>query len=316
MKQIKIYALSSSKTPEDIRYIGKTTGNIKQRLYRHISSSKYENTYKSRWVNKELKKGNKIIITEIFIVPEYENWEKWEIHFISDYKRKGYKLTNTTIGGENLSGINNPFYGKKHSKKTIKKIKNSNPLKKAVDMFDLKGDLIKSYISISEAGLENNLSMHIISDVCRKRPKFKTAGGFVWRFKGEPFSLKYENPAESLRKEICQYDKKGNLIKEFNSISDAAQQLSISVGNISRCCNYKIKSVKNYIWRFKGDKFSLDDVRSDAKKVIQCSLTGAYINEFKSISEATKNTKIYSSGIYFCCTNKYKHAGGFKWKFA
>ena len=34
MKQVKIYALSSSEKPDNIRYIGKTVGELKDRLYR------------------------------------------------------------------------------------------------------------------------------------------------------------------------------------------------------------------------------------------------------------------------------------------
>ena len=67
MKQVKIYALSSSEKPDNIRYIGKTVGELKDRLYRHTSSSKYEKTYKAKWISKELKKGNKILIKELFV---------------------------------------------------------------------------------------------------------------------------------------------------------------------------------------------------------------------------------------------------------
>lgn len=316
MKQIKIYGLSSSESPENIRYIGKTINKLKSRLQRHMSDYKNEDTFKSRWIKKELKKGNKILIKEIFLVPISEDWAKWEIFYISEYKKLGYKLTNTTSGGDGLHGDGNPFYGKKHSKESIKKIKNSNPLKRGVDMYNTKGEFIKTYNSISDAGLENNLSMHMISDVCRNRPKHKTSGGFVWKFKGEPFSLEYINPAKHLRKSICQYDKKGCLLKEFDSLSKASKETNISVGNISRCCNKEIKTIGGFIWRFSGDKFEYKNTRKDAKNVAQFSLSGAHIKDFKSVSEASKATGVYYSGIYFCCKNKYNSAGGFKWEFA
>lgn len=316
MKQIKIYGLSSSDSPDNIRYIGKTINKLKNRLQRHLSDYKHENTYKSRWIKKEIKKGNKILIKEIFLVPTTDDWTKWEIFYISEYKKLGYKLTNTTTGGDGLHGDGNPFYGKKHTKKTIQKIKDSNPLKKAVDMYDLNGNLIESYISINEAALENNLLMNLISDVCRNRPKHKTAGGFVWRFKGEPFSLEYLNPAEHLRKKVCKYNKNGDLLKDFESILEASKITNLSCGNISRCCNKEIKTVGGFVWRFKGDKFSYIKTRNDAKSVIQFSESGAYIKEFKSVSEASKETGIYYTGIYFCCKGKYKTAGGFKWGFA
>jgi hypothetical protein len=39
------------------------------------------------------------------------------------------------------------------------------------------------------------------------------------------------------------------------------------------------------------------------------------IKEFKSTVEASKELKIYSSSISFCCNGKYKTAGGFIFKF-
>lgn len=316
MKQVKIYALSSSEAPENIRYIGQTGSKLKYRLSRHIQNSKTEKNHKSYWINKELKKGNKILIKELFAVPIEDNWEQWEIYFISEYKKLGYKLTNSTIGGEGLYGMNNPFFGKKHKKLTIENNKKNQPNKKAVDKYDLKGSLIKTYKSIGDAALENNLSPNVISDVCRKKPKHKTAGGFVWRFSGELFSLEYLNPATHLKKSICQYNKKGQLVKEFESIREASQTTGLSPGSISSCCNKNIKTFGGYIWRFKGDKFNYKNTRADAKVVIQLTNSGAYVKEFKSITEASKKTGIYYSGIYFCCTGKYANAGGFKWKFA
>ena len=84
-----------------------------------MSDYKNEDTFKSRWIKKELKKGNKILIKEIFLVPISEDWAKWEIFYISEYKKLGYKLTNTTSGGDGLHGDGNPFYGKKHSKESM-----------------------------------------------------------------------------------------------------------------------------------------------------------------------------------------------------
>lgn len=316
MKEVKIYALSSSKKPNDFRYIGKTTEKLQIRLRRHISSSKKEKTHKAKWILKELKQNNEILITEIFKVLKEEDWGKWEKYFISQYTKKGYKLTNLTIGGENLSGEYNPFFGKKHSKKTIDKIKLNMPTSKEVYMYDLQGNLIKKYNSINDASTENNISVSEISDVCNKRKKHKTAHGYVWRFKNEPFSLEYISPAEHLRKEICQYDKNGILIQEHESISKASEKTKISTGNISRCCNKKIKSVGGYVWRFNGDKFFFSKERTDSKKIIQLNMNGAYIAEHTSIYQASKNTGINQSGIYLCCNGKYKHSGGFKWKFA
>jgi len=99
---VYIYTLASSETPEEIRYIGKTT-NIKTRLRRHTSKYylEHETTYKNNWIKSELLKGNTILIKEIDCVEE-ENWQISEKFYINKYKELGFKLTNSTIGGEGI----------------------------------------------------------------------------------------------------------------------------------------------------------------------------------------------------------------------
>jgi len=316
MTEVRIYGLYSSKNPNNIRYVGKTSESLNKRLSRHIQSCEKEKTRKSNWIKKELKNGNKILIIEIFEVPKNDNWEKWEIYFISEYKKIGHKLTNSTIGGEDLQGANNPFFGKNHTKKSLKLNRLSQPNRKEINQYDLKGNLLNTFDSIREASKKINISISSISDVCKQKPKYRTAGGYVWRYKDELFSLEYTNPAKHLRKSVCQYNKEGKLIKEFKSVSEAATTTNTSSGNISRCCNKEIKSIGGYIWRFKGDKFSYKNTRKDAKPVIQYTLNGAFVKEFKSISEASDKTNICHTGIYCCCKGKYTNSGGYKWKFS
>lgn len=54
-----------------------------------------------------------------------------------------------------------------------------------------------------------------------------------------------------------------------------------------------------------------------SKKVYQFSKEGILIQEYGSIREAERNTKISSASISMCCNNhpNYSHAGGFIWKY-
>lgn len=57
-------------------------------------------------------------------------------------------------------------------------------------------------------------------------------------------------------------------------------------------------------------------IEKSSKKVLQYDINGAYINEYKSISEASKEVGLKNgSHIGSCCNNKRKTAGGYKWKF-
>lgn len=62
--------------------------------------------------------------------------------------------------------------------------------------------------------------------------------------------------SKSHNKIILQYDKQGNFIKEWNSITEASKSLNTSLGNISLALNKKSKTAKGFIWYYKKDFLS------------------------------------------------------------
>ena len=55
---------------------------------------------------------------------------------------------------------------------------------------------------------------------------------------------------EVTKKKIGQYDKNDNLIKTYESISEASRQTGINIMSISYCANKKRKSGGGYLWHF------------------------------------------------------------------
>ena len=51
------------------------------------------------------------------------------------------------------------------------------------------------------------------------------------------------------------------------------------------------------------------------RKVIQYSLNGKFIKKWESLSEAERELNINRGSICFCCKNKIKSAGGYKWRY-
>ena len=54
-------------------------------------------------------------------------------------------------------------------------------------------------------------------------------------------------------KEVLQYDKNMNFIREWKSTIEIQKQLGYYHSNISRCCNGERKSVDNFVWIWKED---------------------------------------------------------------
>lgn len=128
MDKVFIYGLVDPITDE-IRYVGKSN-KPNRRFKRHIINSKYKRTYKDKWLLKLLSNDlkPKLIILEKCTK---DNWVEREVYHISKYDN----LTNLTLGGEGLcgyeftkihkqrisenhydvSGKNNPMFGRNHS---------------------------------------------------------------------------------------------------------------------------------------------------------------------------------------------------------
>ena len=54
-----------------------------------------------------------------------------------------------------------------------------------------------------------------------------------------------------LAKAVLQYDKSGNLVREWSSASEVERRTGFAQSNISACCLGKLKSAYEYVWKYK-----------------------------------------------------------------
>ena len=66
------------------------------------------------------------------------------------------------------------------------------------------------------------------------------------------YNSNYGTAMDKVRKKVLQFDLEGNLLNEFNSITDAAIYCGHTAGNISSCCHGRLKQAYGYVWKFKG----------------------------------------------------------------
>lgn len=215
-------------------YIGQTTRNIETRFKAHKSNSK--NLSKSIYLYSDAN----IFGWNIFDVYEVEKIEsdtlsdlkrllnEKEIFYIAEYNSLYPNGYNISKGGWLLG---NTFESCK------------------VYKFDLDGNLLAEYQSMSDAAENNHLSQADISNCCNNK-KVSTVGGFYWSKSNE---LKKSNIATQ-KKKIVMIDLDGNIIQEFNSTTDASLILfgdKSKCSAISKCLTGKNKTAFGYIWRYK-----------------------------------------------------------------
>lgn len=87
----------------------------------------------------------------------------------------------------------------------------------------------------------------IISIACREAHKKSVPGS-----KRKTTSI--EATIKHLRKSVLQFNKKGDLIQEFISASEASRIIKCQLSHITECCNLKSKrkSCKGFIWKYKN----------------------------------------------------------------
>lgn len=114
------------------------------------------------------------------------------------------------------------------------------------------GKIINSFESAKKAGeaVGNEARGLNISDVCRGRQK--TAFGYYWSYSKDYTLPNLENQK---KKKICQLDKQGNLIKIFDSVASASEEISGVRENtcstcIASCARGKFSTAYGYKWKY------------------------------------------------------------------
>lgn len=132
-----------------------------------------------------------------------------------------------------------------------------SPKEKTVYQFDLQGNLIKVWKSVSEASKEfkNSKSARVaISNACNKTTR--QAYGYYWSYK-----CKFEY--EPYGTAVAKYDDDGNFIEAYTSVREAAVAHGMSgSGNIHAAIKGTQKHCAGFRWRFfYGNKNNIEPLR-------------------------------------------------------
>lgn len=122
--------------------------------------------------------------------------------------------------------------------------------RKAVCQYDLYGNYISEYDSLTMAGKCTNIWFKDISSCCLG--KLKSAGGFIWRFKEDPLN-KYALPTKNRRgTSVDQYSLDRHYIKTFESITAAKKETGAPA--IGLVINGKCKTSGGFLWAKHGER--------------------------------------------------------------
>jgi len=147
---------------------------------------------------------------------------------------------NVSFGGEGANGLKFEL----------------SPLSKPIIQLSIDNKFIKKWSSLREASEKLGLSQGNISRAANGNNR--SEGNYLW-LKEEDFNKgitrTYEKNSQIIksRKKILQYDKQGNLVKEWESIAEVCKNLKINKSVIHRILNNTTKNSKKYDFKYKCD---------------------------------------------------------------
>lgn len=283
------------------KYIGQTQQTLKQRISNHLSKTGKKYYFQNALFKYGIDNFNIEILENISSKTKSELKNKLnnrEKFYIKKYKTTdsnyGYNLTK---GGEY----------------------NSINIGRKIYQFDLlTGNLIREYESMVDAaqaitGSDNTNNLYICA-----LHQTKQAYGFMWEFTPE-CHRKYVKPKPQERPKqkvpIIQYDIYGNIIKKWNSLKDAAKYCEIDNTTITQCCQGKISTIKNNVWRYEFDSFDKYPIRFRGKIIACYDDNNNLIHIFQNAPSAANYYGCSDSCIKSALRNSNKKSVGYFWKY-
>jgi hypothetical protein len=191
--------------------------------------------------------------------------------------------------------------------------------KSKIYQYDIGGNLLREYNSLSEVS-DDEIYKKNIRRILEGR--YKKSNNFIWSltyYKKLPKDI-LKNHTHKTSKNIYQYDKNGNFIKKYESISVVSNIFNVRAGSISNALNgIRCKIYKNFIWRSDYYKKLPNEILKNHidirhKIILQYDLNGKFIKEWSSSTEISKKYKSIGN-ISSVCTGNRKNALGFIWKY-
>jgi group I intron endonuclease len=312
MKICGVYAIKNKINGK--LYIG-SSNNIRKRFYNHknlLINNKHYNIKLQRAWNKNGENNFEFYILEETSTNEIE---------LREAEQKHLDLNNSYSpkSGYNISKKADCPYGNEKSGEFLKIFNKTK--RKPIIQYNLDGEFIKEWESLSEAAKFYKIKVSSIFANCKRR--IKTVSGFVWRYKSEIENINTKIPINEIKnsctKPILQYDLEGNFIKEWESTFLAGKTLNISLTMISNVCTGKNKTGGGFFWKHKNNeeiiqKIEIKERQRTWKPVLQYDLEGNFIKEWRSITDASIGLNIKTQTITRCCKN-LKTKTEFIWKF-
>jgi group I intron endonuclease len=198
-------------------YVGKAKC-LKKRIKQHYRDRHKYNSWFYNWLNKQIRE-DKIFYIDILEEVNSDNWKEKEKYWISHIKQNGYKLKNMTDGGD---GNNNQVFTQESAERRRQKLVGRE-----------RSEETRNKISKSHKGKK-------LSETTKKKLSDYN--------KGKPCS---KEVIQLLSKKVNKYSLNGELIKSYNSLTEASLEIGCRKSTLSNVIiRKKVKKYKGFLWNY------------------------------------------------------------------
>jgi hypothetical protein len=208
-------------------------------------------------------------------------------------------------------------YANDHYKGEFKgKIRNKS---KPVVQYSLSGERVARFVSVNEAASKVDCSAATILACAHKRSK--VAHGYVWRFENEAYKGEYRDYRKG--KPVVQLSLNGRFLQIYPTIQAAAIATHLTSDNIQKNVNGHNRTAGGFVWKFASQEnikklpafrpTKYAATMPSSKPIVQYTIEGVKLREFKNVSEAARAVGIASSGVSVAI-DKPRSAAGFVWR--
>lgn len=197
---------------------------------------------------------------------------------------------------------------------------------KRVCQYTLDGNFVATHDSIAAAARAVGVQTSGICECLSGRQR--TLKNYVWVYESVPKANivfpGYDYRSKSRpRKAVSQYNYDGTLIRQYNSIKDAAKAVGIAQSNIGAVLRGNAMTAGGYVWAYSTTDIS--DIKfpgsqyippSSKRSVIQYNLDGDRINQFGSVNEASRECNVSVTSIRKVLVGEHHMAGGYVWAYS
>ena len=307
------------KDTSEVFYIGKGTRN-------RYKNRKRENRFFTHMVNKH--DCDSLILKDGLTEQEAFDLEKV---MIEHYRTENTRLTNVQDGGEQppvhygtrpewwVSKMRDGIikYNAEHPEKAAD---SSRRMKRFLRTKEGKAFMEKSIKSRQTQEFREECSKRV-QRFCRSDEYRKKLSDATKAYYAKHGTGRFDGANNHNAQAIQQYDKDGNFIKEYSTITEASKATGTCLSKITAVAKGKRKTAGGFVWKYSSDKgisFNHKNIvykKQGCKPIVQYDLSGNVVAEYASIAEASKENNLERTNIIACLKGRIKTAYGYKWSY-